>query len=223
MLYIVINMINDIYLNPNIIYPIEGVKRTCFLKNIITNPQIIVGDYTYYDDPEDIHNFETNVLYLFDFMQDQLIIGKFCQIATAVRFIMNGSNHAMDGISTYPFKVFGKSWTSAAMNVISKGDTVVGNDVWIGNSATIMQGIKIGHGAIIGTNALVTKDVEPYTVIGGNPAQVIRKRFDDKTIVFLLQLAWWDWPIEKITENIQAITMGDLEVLKKLASSKNEN
>ncbi|WP_323737827.1 CatB-related O-acetyltransferase [Candidatus Trichorickettsia mobilis] len=216
-------MINDIYLNPNIIYPIEGVKRTCFLKNIITNPQIIVGDYTYYDDPEDIHNFETNVLYLFDFMQDQLIIGKFCQIATAVRFIMNGSNHAMDGISTYPFKVFGKSWTSAAMNVISKGDTVVGNDVWIGNSATIMQGIKIGHGAIIGTNALVTKDVEPYTVIGGNPAQVIRKRFDDKTIVFLLQLAWWDWPIEKITENIQAITMGDLEVLKKLASSKNEN
>ena len=100
---------------------------------------------------------------------------------------------------------------------------VIGNDVWIGNAATIMQGIKIGHGAIIGTNALVTKDVEPYTVIGGNPAQVIRKRFDDKTIVFLLQLAWWDWPIEKITENIQAITIGNLEVLKKLASSKSEN
>ena len=201
--------------DPNTLYPIEGVTRTVFLKNIIKSPQIIVGDYTYYDDPEDINNFEKNVLYLFEFMKDNLIIGKFCQLATGVRFIMNGSNHAMDGISTYPFKVFGKSWSDAAMNVVSKGDTVIGNDVWIGNFATIMQGIKIGHGAIIGTNSLVTKNVEPYTIVGGNPATVIRKRFDDETIEFLLTLKWWDWPVEKIAENIRAITTGDFAALKK--------
>ena len=204
--------------HPGTLYPIEGVKRTCFLKNIITNPQIIVGDYTYYDDPDTVYNFEKNVLYLFEFMQDKLIIGKFCQIATGVRFVMNGSNHAMDGISTYPFKVFGKSWAEASMNVVSKGDIVIGNDVWIGNSATIMSGVNIGHGAIIGTNALVTKDVEPYTVMGGNPAKPIRKRFSDETIDFLLQLAWWNWPVEKITENLKAITTCDLTALKEIDS-----
>jgi virginiamycin A acetyltransferase len=145
-----------------------------------------------------------------------LIIGKFCQIATGVRFIMNGSNHAMDGISTYPFKVFGKSWASASMNVTSKGDTVIGPDVWIGNSATIMQGIKIGAGAIIGTQALVTKDVEPYTIVGGNPAKPIRKRFDEETIAFLLELAWWDWSLDKLTENLQAITTGDIAALRQV-------
>ena len=200
---------NTIHPDPNTLYPIEGVTRTCYLKNIITNPQIIVGDYTYYDDPEDIYYFERNVLYLFDFMKDKLIIGKFCQIASGVRFIMNGSNHAMDGFSTYPFKVFGKSWASASMNAVSKGDTVIGNDVWIGNSATIMQGIQIGHGAIIGTNSVVTKNVAPYSIVAGNPAREIRNRFDDETIARLLNLAWWDWPIEKITQNIEAITTGD--------------
>ncbi len=137
-----------------------------------------MGDYTYYDDPEDVYNFEKNVLYLFDFMGDKLIIGKFCQIATAVRFIMNGANHAMNGFSTYPFKVFGGDfWSKITLDVVIKGDTVIGNDVWIGNSVTIMPGIKIGDGAIIGTNSLVTKDVEPYTIVGGNPAKEIRKRF----------------------------------------------
>ena len=205
----------NIHPDPNTLYPIEGVTRTCFLKNIITNPQIIVGDYTYYDDPDDIHNFEKNVLYLFPFMGDKLIIGKFCQIATGVRFIMNGANHALDGLSTYPFKVMGKSWSNAPINVTSKGDTIVGNDVWIGNSATIMQGISIGHGAIIGTNALVTKDVEPYTIVGGNPAKPIRKRFDDKTIDLLLGLAWWDWSLDKIEQHLPAIISGDIESLKK--------
>lgn len=199
---------------PNNLYPIENCTRTCFLKNIIKSPQIIVGDYTYYDDPEDVYNFEKNVLYLFEFMNDMLRIGKFCQIATGVRFIMNGSNHAMNGISTYPFKVFGQSWNSADMSVESKGDTVIGNDVWIGNSVTIMQGITIGHGAIIGTNALVTKDIEPYTIVGGNPAKPIRKRFAQDKINFLLSLAWWDWPVDKITENLEAITTGNLELLK---------
>ena len=209
-------MANKTHPNPNTTYPINGTKRTAFLKNIITNPQIIIGDYTYYDDPDDVYNFEKNVLYLFEFMQDKLIIGKFCQIATGVRFVMNGGNHPMDGVSTYPFKVFGESWADAPMNAVSKGDTIIGNDVWLGNSATVMQGIKIGHGAIIGANALVTKDVEPYTIVGGNPAQQIRKRFDDETIDFLLRLSWWDWDVAKITKNLQAIAAGDLNTLKKL-------
>jgi virginiamycin A acetyltransferase len=203
--------------DPNDKYPIQNVTRTAFLKNVVNHPQIIVGDYTYYDDPEDVTNFIRNVLYLFEFMNDKLIIGKFCQIATGVRFIMNGSNHAMDGISTYPFKVFGKSWAQAHMNVVNKGDTVIGNDVWIGNSVTIMQGVNIGDGAIIGTNALVTKDVEPYAIVGGNPAKLIRKRFDDDKIQFLLQLAWWNWTPEKIAEHIVAISTGDFDALNKIA------
>lgn len=202
--------------DPNVLYPIEGVTRTCFLKNIIKSKLIEVGDYTYYDDPVDIYNFEKNVLYHFDFMGDKLIIGKYCQLASGIRFIMNGSNHSMAGISTYPFRVMGKAWAAAPMAVTSKGNTVVGNDVWIGNSVTVMQGITIGHGAIIGTNSLVTKNVEPYSIVGGNPAQVIRKRFDDETIDFLLELAWWDWPIEKITQNIEAIASGDWAKLRQL-------
>lgn len=201
---------------PSTMYPIAGVTRTVFLKNIISNPQIIVGDYTYYDDPEDVKNFEKNVLYLFEFMNDKLIIGKFCQLATGVRFIMNGSNHAMNGFSTYPFKVFGGEWSKASLAAQSKGDTIVGNDVWIGNGATIMQGIKIGDGAIIGTNSLVTKDVEPYTVVGGNPATEIRKRFDAETIKLLQALKWWDWNIEKITEHLDVLTSGKLADLQKL-------
>lgn len=206
------------YTDPNVIFPIKGVTRTCFLKNIITKPQIIVGDYTYYDDPVDVYNFEKNVLYLFDFSEDKLIIGKFCQIATGVRFIMNGANHPMNGLSTYPFKVFGQSWSGVSMDIRSKGDIIIGNDVWIGNSVTIMQGVNIGDGAIIGTNALVTKDVEPYSVVGGNPARVIRKRFDEETIRFLLELAWWNWPVERISEYAQCITTGDLHTLKQLLS-----
>jgi virginiamycin A acetyltransferase len=202
--------------NPNTLYPIEGVMRTVYLKNIIKNPQIIVGDYTYYDDPEDVHNFEKNVLYLFDFMGDKLIIGKFCQIATGVRFIMNGGNHAMNGVSTYPFKVFGGEWSKALLEVKSKGDTVVGNDVWIGNNTTIMPGLKIGDGAIIGTNSLVTKDVAPYTIVGGNPAKEIRKRFDDETIQLLLTIKWWDWDVQKITDNLEVITNGKIDELKQI-------
>ncbi len=204
------------YVSPDVVYPIENWYRTCFLKNIITNPQIIVGDYTYYDDAQDVYNFEKNVLYLFDFIGDKLIIGKFCQIASGVRFIMNGANHAMNGISTYPFEVFGKGWSNVPSNDLNKGDTVIGNDVWIGNSATIMPGVKIGHGAIIGSNALVTKDVAPYTIVGGNPGKLIRSRFEQKTIDFLLELAWWDWPIEKITKYVNAIASGNLETLRAL-------
>jgi virginiamycin A acetyltransferase len=212
----VLLMPNMLHPDPNTTYPIAGYTKTCYLKNIITKPQIIVGDYTYYDDQDDVHNFEKNVYCLFEFLKEKLIIGKFCQIASGVRFMTNGGNHPLTGISTYPFKVFGKSWADAPHNIVSKGDTVIGNDVWLGNSAMIMHGVKIGHGAIIGTSALVTKDVEPYTIVGGNPAKLIRKRFDDETIDFLLELAWWDWPIEKITANLEAIATADFEALRKV-------
>jgi virginiamycin A acetyltransferase len=204
------------YPDPNVIYPIAGVTRTVYLKNIITNPQIIVGDYTYYDDPVDVYNFEKNVLYLFDFIQDKLIIGRFCQIATGVRFIMNGSNHVIHGISTYPFKVFGGSWGEAALEQVSKGDTIIGSDVWFGNSVTIMPGVKIGSGAIIGANSLITKDIETYTVVGGNPGKIIRKRFTHDIIDLLLKIKWWDWPIAKITDNICLISTGNINGLKKV-------
>ena len=202
--------------NPETLYPIHGITRTGFLKNFIKNPQISVGDFTYYDDPEDINNFEKNVLYLFEFMNDKLIIGKFCQIATGVRFIMNGANHAMEGFSTYPFKVFGGEWQKAPLDVKSKGDTVIGNDVWIGNNAVIMPGIRIGDGAIIATNSVVTKHVDPYTIVGGNPATQIKKRFDDEIVQLLLELKWWDWSPKKISKNLALLTSGSIEQLKQV-------
>lgn len=201
-------------LNPNILYPIKNVKRTVLLKNIIKNPNIKIGDYTYYDDPEDVNNFEKNVLYHFDFIGDELICGKFCQIATNVRFIMNGANHDLKGFSSFPFAIFHEFLTDFEVTQTSKGNTVVGNDVWLGYNATIMPGIKIGDGAIIASNAVVTKDVEPYSIIGGNPGQLIKKRFDENTISFLLNLKWWDWPIDKIVQNYKLIIKADRESLE---------
>jgi len=182
----------------NSIFPLQNLNRTVFLKDIITNPQIEVGDFSYYDDPENPLNFEKNVLYLFDFIGDKLKIGKFCQIATGVKFIMNGANHAMGGISTYPFNFIGASVHHFIGN---KGDTIVENDVWIGYNATLLPGIKVGSGAIIGAGAVVTKDVEPYAIVAGNPARVIRMRFCAEKVQELLEMAWWDWEIEKIREN----------------------
>lgn len=192
----------------NIKFPLENYDRLCFLKNIVKNPNIIVGDYTYYDDFENVENFEKNVKYLFDFVGDKLIIGKFCMIASDVKFIMNGAYHLTDALSTYPFAVFGKGWESAmdGKNYPQKGDITIGNDVWIGYNATIMAGVTIGDGAIIATNSTVTKDVEPYTIVGGNPAKEIRKRFDNGTIKKLLELKWWNWDIKSITNNIQNLT-----------------
>lgn len=191
------------------IFPLPHYDRLCFLKNIIKNPNIIVGDYTYYDDFEDVNNFEKNVKYHFDFIGDKLIIGKFCMIASGVTFIMNGANHKSDGISAYPFFIFGGDWAKSAPaegELPYKGDTVIGNDVWIGNEATIMPGVKIGDGAIIAAKSVVTRDVPPYTIVGGNPADRLRKRFDDNTVDKLLEMRWWDWPIKKITENVDLLT-----------------
>ncbi len=196
-------------------FPLKDYDRLCFLKNVITNPNISIGDYTYYDDFEDVSNFEKNVKYHFDFIGDQLIIGKFCMIASNVIFIMNGANHLTESISSYPFAIFGEDWSTAmeGKNYPTKGDTVIGNDVWIGYNATILPGVKIGDGAIIASNANVTKDVEPYTIVGGNPAKEIKKRFSKKKITQLLALQWWNWPIEKITKNIQQLTGRDLDKL----------
>ena len=189
-------------------FPLENYHRLCFLKNIVKNPNVLVGDYTYYDDFEDVANFEKNVKYHFDFVGDKLIIGKFCMIASNVTFIMNGANHLSNSISSYPFAIFGKAWSQAmdGKGYPSKGDTIIGNDVWIGYNATIMPGIKIGDGAIIASNTTVTKDVEAYSIVGGNPGQLIRQRFSEADIAKLLELKWWDWPIEKITANVQKLT-----------------
>jgi virginiamycin A acetyltransferase len=197
--------------NPNQTFPLPNYNRLCFLKNIIKNPNIEVGDYTYYDDFENVENFEKNVKYHFDFIGDKLIIGKFCMIASNATFIMNGANHLTDAITSYPFAIFGQDWANAMDNKTypQKGDIVIGNDVWIGYNATILAGVTIGHGAIIAANATVTKDVEPYSIVGGNPAQLIRKRFPDQTIAKLLELAWWDWDLDKITRNVQHLTGND--------------
>lgn len=189
-------------------FPLKGYDKLCFLKNIIKNPNIIVGDYTYYDDFENVENFEKNVKYLFDFRGDKLIIGKFCMIASGVTFVMNGGNHLTEAISSYPFASFGNGWEKAmeGKTYPNKGNTIIGNDVWIGYNATITAGVTIGDGAIIATNATVVKDVPPYTIVGGNPAKEIKKRFDEETIKKLLEIQWWNWPIEKITENLKNLT-----------------
>jgi virginiamycin A acetyltransferase len=203
--------------NKNIKFPLENYERLCFLKNIIKNPKIIVGDYTYYDDFENVENFEKNVKYHFDFVGDKLIIGKFCMIASGVTFIMNGANHLTNAFTTYPFAIFGSGWENAmdGKSYPQKGDINIGNDVWIGYNATIMAGVTIGDGAIIATNATVIKDVAPYSIVGGNPAIEIKKRFTDEIITKLLEIKWWNWDIEKITKNIQNLTDLNIDNLVK--------
>ena len=206
--------------NPNDKEPMKGFPQVGYLKNFITKENIIVGDYTYYDDPEGVDNFERNVLYHFPFIGDKLIIGKFCAIAKNVKFIMNGANHKDSGFSTYPFFIFGNGWKKAAPKegeLPYKGDMIIANDVWIGYDSTIMPGIKIGNGAIIASKSVVTKDVPDYTIVGGNPAKVIKYRFDQKTIKALLEIAWWNWSAEKITQNLEVITNSDIEKLKAVA------
>ena len=174
-------------------HPMQGFPQVCFIKNVVSNPNIIIGDYTYYDDPEDSENFERNVLYHYPFIGDKLIIGKFCALATGVQFIMNGANHKISGFSTYPFQIFGNGWERVMPQpgeLPFKGDTVIGNDVWIGYEAVIMPGVKIGDGAIVAAKSVIVKDVPPYTVVGGNPATSLRQRFPDDTINVLLAIAW---------------------------------
>ncbi len=203
--------------NPNEPYPMKGFPQVCFIKNTVSNPNIIIGDFTYYDDPEDSENFERNVLYHFPFIGDKLIIGKFCALARGVKFIMNGANHKISGFSTYPFSIFGNGWekvTPKPDELPFKGDTVVGNDVWIGYETTIMPGVQIGDGAIIAAKSVVVSHVPPYAIVGGNPAKLIRKRFADDVINTLLEIAWWNWDVEKISRNLEKIVDADIDALK---------
>lgn len=201
--------------NRDQIFPLENYNRLCFLKNIIKKPNIIVGDYTYYDDFDNVENFEKNVKYHFDFIGDKLIIGKFCMIASGVSFIMNGANHLTESISSYPFAIFGSDWGNALDGKVypTKGDTIIGNDVWIGHNVTIMPGIQIGDGVITATNSTVTKNVESYSIIGGNPAKLIKKRFSEQHIKWLLDTQWWNWDIDKITKNVHNLTDHNIEKL----------
>ena len=205
--------------DPNKIFPNEKIRSLCFIKNVITRPNIRAGDYTYYDDDGGAENFEEHVTHHYEFIGDKLIIGKFCAIGKGVEFIMNGANHRMNGATTYPFNILGGGWekcTPQLCDLPLKGDTVVGNDVWIGQNVTILPGVHIGDGAVIGANSVVSKDVPPYHVVGGNPIKIIRKRFDDDIIAFLMKLKWWDWPAEKITENLEVLCGGDISALMKL-------
>ncbi|MFN8580653.1 MAG: CatB-related O-acetyltransferase [Gemmatimonadaceae bacterium] len=201
--------------SPDLRHPIPGVTRTGFLKAFITRPNIIVGDFTYYDDPRGPEAFEDNVLYHFEFNRDRLVIGKFCSIAADVKFIMNGGNHPTTWLTTYPFPIFGHGWESAMpASWPNRGDTVVGHDVWIGYGATIMPGVTIGDGAIVATASVVTRDVPPYAIVGGNPAAVVRYRFDEGTIARLQSLRWWDWDAATITENVAALCASDMNALR---------
>jgi virginiamycin A acetyltransferase len=199
------------------------MARVCFIKNTVSNPNIVIGDYTYYDDPEDSEDFERNVLYHYPFLGDRLIIGKFCALAQGVKFIMNGANHKMTGFSTYPFSLFQAGWEEVIPDLSElpfKGNTVVGNDVWIGYEALIMPGVKIGDGAIIASKSVVSNDVPPYAVVGGNPARILKMRFPPELVNDLLALAWWDWPIDKISKNLRFLVSADAETLRTFLDSR---
>ena len=205
--------------DPNEIFPKE-YKTSCFIKNVITAPNIIVGDYTYYDDALAPTEFEkNNVLFNYPEFGDKLIIGKFCSIASGTKFIMGSANHRLGSVTTYPFNVFGGSWQENTPDHMSqlpfKGDIVIGNDVWIGRESIIMPGVKIGDGAIIAAYSVVTKDVEPYSVVGGNPARFIKKRFNDELIELLLEFKWWDLPPEKLVTVLPLLCDFDLEKVTK--------
>ena len=198
--------------DPDKIHPINGYDKEIYIKPAITSPNIIVGDFSYIADSD----FESHVTHHYEWNEDKLVIGKFCQIAKGVEFVMNGANHQMNAVSTFPFYTL-EGWnmeTPAMADMPLKGDTIIGNDVWIGQNATILPGVHIGDGAIIGANSVVGSDVEPYTIVVGNPANVLRKRFDDELIELLLKFKWWDKSIDEIDSLIPILTCSDIEKVK---------
>ena len=200
-------------------FPRTNDYQTIYLNTIINNPNIIVGDYTIYNDfVNDPTQFEkNNVLYHYPINQDRLIIGKFCSIACGAKFLFNSANHALRSLSNYTFPLFFEEWGLNKKNVASawdnKGDIIIGNDVWIGYEAVIMAGVHIGDGAVIAAQAVVTKDVPPYTIVGGTPARKIRMRFEEETIAKLQQIQWWNWPVEKIRRSLPYIMEGTVDRL----------
>lgn len=198
--------------NPNTIHPIAGYDKEIYVKPTIKNKNIIVGDFTYIADSE----FESHVTHHYEFNNDKLIIGKFCQIASGVEFLMNGANHQMNAVSTFPFYTL-EGWEQVPPtqnDLPIKGDTIIGNDVWIGQNATILPGVHIGDGVVIGANSVIGSDIEPYTIVVGNPARAIRKRFDDGLIEIMENLKWWDKSVEEINNLIPLLTNSDLQYVK---------
>ena len=207
-------------MDPSKIDPRTNDKTTVYLKSVVDNPAIEVGEFTIYNDfVRDPADFAANnVLYHYPINRDRLVIGKYCSIACGAKFIFTSANHTLRSLSTYPFPIFFEEWGLDVKKITeawdNKGDIVVGNDVWIGYEAVILSGVKIGDGAIVGTRAVVTRDVPPYTIVGGVPAKPIRRRFSDETVAELLKLKWWNWPAEKVKEHLDAIQSGDLERLR---------
>ena len=198
--------------DPNVIHPIAGYDKEIYVKPTIKNPSIIVGDFTYIADSD----FESHVTHFYPWSRDNLIIGKFCQIAAGVEFVMNDANHKMNAVTTFPFYTL-EGWEMKIPDPAEmpfKGNTVIGNDVWIGQNAVILPGVHVGDGAIIGANSVVGSDVAPYTIVIGNPAKVLRKRFDDELIGLLLKFKWWDKSIEEINALIPILTSSDLEKVR---------
>lgn len=198
--------------DPNVVHPIAGYENEIYIKPTVSNPNIIVGEFSYIADPE----FESHVTHHYPWNGDRLVIGRFCQIGHGVEFVMNGANHQMNSVSTFPFYTL-QGWDMAppAMSDLPlRGDTVVGNDVWIGQNATILPGVRIGDGAIIGASSVVGSDVPPYTVVAGNPARALRRRFDDELTALLLELRWWDKSIDEINALIPLLTSSDLDAVR---------
>jgi virginiamycin A acetyltransferase len=206
--------------NPTVLHPVAGQDRVVYLRPLVTDPRIEVGEYTYYDDPDDALGFERNA-FLYAYGPERLIIGRYCAIASGVRFVMPGANHADLGPSTFPFGIFGEPWAELTMDLVmgapSRGDTVVGNDVWLGYRALVLPGVTIGHGAVVAAASVVASDVPPYAIVGGNPARVIRRRYEDEDVERLLRAAWWDWAVELVTEHARTIMSGTPAELERIA------
>jgi virginiamycin A acetyltransferase len=205
--------------DPTTLHPVTGQDRVVFLKPLVQDPRIEVGDFTYYDDPDDPEDFERTA-FLYGYGPERLVIGRYCAIASGVRFLMAGGNHADLGPSTFPFGIFGPPWDTTmdlVMSAPSRGDTRVGHDVWLGYGALLMPGVTVGSGAVVAAGSVVAADVPPYAVVAGNPARVVRVRFDEDDAKRLLRAAWWDWPVGLVTEHARTIMAGDPAELERIA------
>ncbi|MFD0266521.1 CatB-related O-acetyltransferase [Streptomyces sp. NPDC127106] len=211
-------MVSDVP-DPSVLHPVPGQPRVVLLRPLVKSPLIEVGAYSYYDDPDAATDFESrNVLYHYG--PERLVIGRFCALGTGVRFIMNGANHRMDGPSTFPFPIMGGAWAEHVdliTGLPGRGDTVVGHDVWFGHGATVMPGVRIGHGAIVAAGSVVVDDVPDYGIVGGNPARLIRRRYSEPDIARLLAVAWWDWPDDHLTRHVRAVMSGSVDDLEAAA------
>ena len=209
--------------DPTRLHPVAGQARVVFLKPLVSNPNIVIGEYTYYDDPDDPLGFEREAV-LYAYGPERLIIGRYCAIASGVRFLLPGANHADLGPSTFPFGIFGSPWAETTMDLVmgapNRGDTVIGNDVWLGYRALVLPGVTVGHGAVVAAASVVTADVEPYAIVAGNPARVVRRRFDEENVARLLRAAWWDWPGELVTEHARVIMAGEPAKLERIAGER---